>query len=461
MKSGTATLVRLASVCLVLFVAIALNSCGRLGQSPSNALPQPEIAAPTEPTGELLPREGQGIPLWVTMNVGTVNEGPFSSVIEHEGIPYIAFLGRTGGLNRLKIAKATSATPSTSAHWVIYDIDATSCDGSNYGLGEWCTLVETTISGQPRLAVAYYENVCGDLKVAVATQTSPTSTSHWTKMTVERYRDTGTANSVCVFPYGGNSHLAISHFSASRRSLRVSYANTPNPTTSAHWVSNTIDNGDNDVGSFSSINYFNWGSGDRLGVAYYDSTRSDLMFVGATAAAPTASDWSTPHIIDGTDQFGFNDELEHSDAGHYCTLLRAGGKALIVYQVEQDRVKGALQIGTGMPTYHASWNRYTISEGGAVEGFWLAGAQREDSVPYITFKQGESSGNVWAARSSTTTPDDEADWTTSRVHDTAVNFGYDTSCALSAGGSTGRLWISYGDETNNQLVFARGDAVWD
>lgn len=375
----------------------------------------------------------------MTVENAAVGTGMGCSVVLYGGVPWVAYRGAS---DTLKVSKASSATPSSYSNFTAHTVDSTT------GLGAWTDMVVTNVNGSDRLAIAYNDHDTGDLKIALATAATPTSSGNWRRITVESNLNTGIANSLVAFPHsGGSVFLVVSHFESTDRNLRFTYATTDDPTVAGDFVNYNIAV-DWSPGTFTGMNYF-WDSTiskNRIGIAAYDLVKADLWYASADIELPAVSDWTT-YVIDSG-----------AEMGAFCSLANLGGKPAISYaDMNNQDLKCAIS-SSAHPTSAGSWAIHTVDAGGDV-GAWTD-TTVIDSRLYIVYMGGSvGSGDLRTARAEVATPTTSTDWQLS----TAVsggNAGYTADSSASAFDNTGRLWMTYWDPANDRVGFTRANSYW-
>ena len=196
---------------------------------------------------------------WVTISIDTSgNVGSSTSIaIDSNDAVHISYYDATN--TGLKYATCSSGCTTTS-NWNIVSVDTTG------NVGWWTSIA---INSNNAVHISYYDSTNDDLKYATCAS-SCSSTSSWSKVTVDSSGDVGKYSSVAI---DSNDAVHISYRDSTNDDLK--YATCSSSCSSASsWTTSTIDSVGN-VGSRTSIAI---DSNDALHISYHDITNGDLKY---------------------------------------------------------------------------------------------------------------------------------------------------------------------------------------
>ena len=196
---------------------------------------------------------------WVTISIDTSgNVGSSTSIaIDSNDAVHISYYDATN--TGLKYATCSSGCTTTS-NWNIVSVDTTG------NVGWWTSIA---VNSNNAVHISYYDSTNDDLKYATCAS-SCSSTSSWSKVTVDSSGDVGKYSSVAI---DSNDAVHISYRDSTNDDLK--YATCSSSCSSASsWTTSTIDSVGN-VGSRTSIAI---DSNDALHISYHDITNGDLKY---------------------------------------------------------------------------------------------------------------------------------------------------------------------------------------
>jgi len=346
--------------------------------------------------------------------------GQYTSLAVIGGNPAIAYNDATA--TDLKYVRATDADGTAWGAPVFAEVSANS-------VGTSTSLI--SLNGGP--AISYYTSSAGDLKFA--RNSAADGSGAWTVTTVDSAGFVGLFTSLAIV--GGNP--AISYSDSTNTALK--FARNSATDGSGTWTLSTVESA-GFVGQYASLAIV----GGNPAISYYDATTGDLRF--ARNSTTTGSGTWTAVIIEAAGLPG--------TAGEYTSHAIVGGNpAISYYDAATNDLKFARNSaadGSG------AWSIATVD---AVEsgftGQHTSLAVLANGRPAIAYFYGAFADLLFARNSAT---DGSGTWTITAVDSGGV-LGTYTSLAIVGGNPA----ISYYDTTNTALKFARnaaadGSGVW-
>jgi hypothetical protein len=196
---------------------------------------------------------------WVTISIDTSgNVGSSTSIaIDSNDAVHISYYDATN--TGLKYATCSSGCTTTS-NWNIVSVDTTG------NVGWWTSIA---INSNNAVHISYYDSTNDDLKYATCAS-SCSSTSSWSKVTIDSNGDVGKYSSVAI---DSNDAVHISYRDSTNNDLKYAMCSSSCSSASS-WTNSTIDSVGN-VGSRTSIAI---DSNDAVHIAYHDITNGDLKY---------------------------------------------------------------------------------------------------------------------------------------------------------------------------------------
>jgi hypothetical protein len=213
-----------------------------------------------------------------------------------DGMPAIAY--GLGSGNELRYARALTATPATSDDWQIQTVAA-----GDYA-GDSCALA--LLDGMPMIAYVSGKYFEPELRFAMASTATPSSSSDWDVHLVEQ---TDSSPKISLINYNGVPVIAVGDVN----DLRVCQANTASPASSADWhCYDAVDGAFVWDLSLAEID-------GKLAIAYSDDW--NLKYARALNTTPvSAEDWAV-HAV--------SEPLENYDG--YGSMVEFNGVPAIVW----------------------------------------------------------------------------------------------------------------------------------
>lgn len=219
---------------------------------------------------------------------GTQSLGWYPAITTYDGKPVIAAFDMSGGNSILKIYAANIPEPLLSTDWTKYAIPATQYPGSAGDTGI------SMLTFNNRLVVGYKDDNVDDLKIAIATVTTPTlpGATDWAVHTIDSVNDVGRDSRLVDH----NGLLAVSYWAAPPDDdLKVAQALVAVPASASDWAIHTVDGiGGINTGTWTGLVSFDDGvSGPRLWASCRMFVAPNRARVSrATVLTPaSSSDW--------------------------------------------------------------------------------------------------------------------------------------------------------------------------
>ncbi|HYE76416.1 MAG TPA: PKD domain-containing protein, partial [bacterium] len=190
------------------------------------------IATVTEPT---IPTAAD----WTIYNVDTASTdvGRDGKLAVHNGTLYIGYWDNVSGTTgTLKLARATVPVPASAGDWNLSTIDAAGWVGAFCGLISY----DDGVSGGPRLWASYLDINTIDLKIARALTAIPASTADWQTHAVDPTGGSGRFTSMTSWNVGGSPRLAVSYGDFTTNTSELAISTVPTPASDADWRKITL-----------------------------------------------------------------------------------------------------------------------------------------------------------------------------------------------------------------------------
>ncbi len=367
----------------------------------------------------------------ITWNSHTVDStgtvGLYTSIVElANGKPAISYWHVYDGL---KYARAVTATPASGSDWSTYFVDNE--HGAADGAGPYTSMA---LNGKPIIAYHYFSGAYYEARFASASTEDPTGAGHWSHHTVASDSGDGYYNSLVVL----DGKPAFSYWDAVDMDLCFARATTAWPGSSIDWSVHQPDTGGaDDVGKWGSLAILD----GKPAVSYFDQTDGELWFGRAITATPSSGANWLKHMVD-----------DDTTVGEYTTMVVIGGKPMIAYYDSMETTGGDLKFAratTATPTSSSDWVIHVVDSDDTV-GYCNSMAVI-DGRPAISYHD-YTNKDLKFAWAMTPEPEHPRDWLIWEV-DTTDDVGLWTS--LTAIG--GMPYISYYDDTSDDLKFARGE----
>lgn len=345
--------------------------------------------------------------------------GSSADMILFNNKPVICFY--TSGSPALNIAIAKVEVPVGVIDWDVYAIDQAGNVGKDGSLA----------INNGRLAISYYDEELGDLKVAQATVDAPAAAGDWAVHVVDALLDSGDEGALLSV----NGKLAVAYHSAAGGSLKFAQASIAVPASSSDWNITVIDNM-NDAGGDKSMVEFH----DRLVIAYEVISVDDLKCAISNSLTPASeADWTT-HLVDGDGVVGEGPSLAvHDD------LLS------LTYDYDTGDNLRFARARVEFPASAADWNIHDPDTlGNTGERTSLLYYNNRAAVTYFD----NSNADLRFARAKVAEPGGETDWQLRTIN--AGNVGRENTSLIVL--NDGTFAIAY--QADGNLAFARAAFPW-
>jgi autotransporter-associated beta strand protein len=345
-----------------------------------------------------------------TVDPGTQggNTGRYSSMAVVDGRPAISYYD-SSNLD-LRYIRANDAAGTSWGAAMTLD--------STGNVGQFTSLA--VVSGNP--AISYYDGSTLDLKYVRANDAAGTS---WgTPLILDSTGTVGQYSSLAII----DGHPAISYYDITNTNLKYVRANDAAGTS---WGTPLTLDSVGTVGQFTSLAVVN----GNPAISYYDFTNTNLKYVRATDVSGTT--WGVPVTVDAST----------ADVGLQPSLVVVNGKPSMSYF---DTTNDKILYVRASDASGTSWNDPLIigSGGAGPSGLYrsaLAVVLGSPAVAFYNF----SLQYVRAYDS------DGTSWPAPVIWDGEGNTGYEPSLVV----VDGQPAVSYGDNTNTNLMYARSSSV--
>ena len=322
------------------------------------------------------------------------------------------------GSGDLKYASC-DANCTIAGNWTKVTVDASG------DVGQFASL--SVDSGKPR--IAYYDNSNKDLKYA-ACDSSCTTASNWTKISIDTAGDVGSYASLALdsekpriayYDGGGNKDLKYASCDSSC-------------TTAANWTAVTVDSS-GDVGNYASLAL----DGVKPRIAYYEAGGpKDLKYASCDASCTTVANWTKISV----DTSG--------DVGNYASLALDGANPRIAHYDSVNNRDVRYSSCDSNCTTASNWTSVSFDTSGDVGSY--ASLRLDSGKPRVSYSDSTNNDLKYATCDTSCTT--ASNWTKVSV-DTTGSVGQYTSIALDSSKSR----VSYFDSTNNDLKYATCDTA--
>ncbi|MCG3152914.1 MAG: hypothetical protein GEEBNDBF_02219 [bacterium] len=359
-------------------------------------------------------------PVWSNYLITSAGaSGTSTDIVLYQNKPVISFY--VSGDTDLYVAIATKEVPTAPGDWLVYAVD----DEGDVGK-------DTSICvSNDRLAISYFDETNGDLKLALATVASPTSKAQWNRTQVDTLLDVGDESA--IIDQAGR--LTIAYHSVSGGALKVARAQVNVPTGPSDWVTMVVDARDN-AGNDKDMVELN----GRLVIAHSVNGLDDLRCSIAKVANPlTESDWDT-HDVD-TDGV----------VGEEPSLAIHNGLLSLTYDYDTGDDLRFARAKVEFPASGADWEFHDVDTiGNTGERTSLVYADGRPAVSYFD----NSKADLRFARAKVAEPVSTADWQLLTID--AGSVGRENTKLIVL--ADGTFAIVYQRDVN--LAFARAAAPW-
>lgn len=364
-------------------------------------------------------------PSWDIHQVNTNGpNGTGADLLMFNGRPAISYFSSIEGA--LMVSVANVDYPAQTSHWTTMQVDG----GEGVIVGK-----QTSIAvSNGRLAVSYYDETNGDLKLARSLVDNPTTPAHWGTYAVDQLLDTGRDSSLA----DQNGKLAITYYAVTGQALRCVRALVDHPTDDpTHWVFMVLDAND-DAGLDSSLVDFS----GRLAVTYYNTVKDTLRIAIAANTAPVNdTDWAI-HTID-----------DNAIVGEESSLAVFNNRLAVSYDMDRDDDLRFARALIELPTKTDDWMIQTVDAiGNTGERTSLL---YYDDRPVIVYHD-KNNLLLRMARGLTAEPLVPTDWQLVTI--TGSMEREDTGIAVLADGTFGVIYQAGGG--NKTLNFAKASVEW-
>jgi len=206
---------------------------------------------------------------WNIMSVDPSNDVGFDTDLEEiNGVPMFTY--RTIAQGDVRLARATSAIPTTTGNWTTSLIEASA---TSPGTNDLCQTSLVPL-GNSRLGVMYGDREGKELTFGYSASLAPAGSADWTIYSVAPFGNWDGGNADMIMVAGRPVCSYMRHNTgATETQLRVARAQTCSPTSIADWVTTSVDpasgfGSSGVIGRFSSITEHN----GTLTIAYLTST---------------------------------------------------------------------------------------------------------------------------------------------------------------------------------------------